>query len=638
VKKTVLSLAIAGLALPYAQFSAAQSSNTQTTLEQVNVTSSRSVRPTLDTLADVTVIDRSAIANGRYTGLLDLLQAQAGIEVTQQGSLGGVFVRGTKTAQTLILIDGIRLENPLSGGANFEFIPLSVIDRVEISRGPASSFYGSAAMGGVIQIFTRQEPAGSGVTPFGSFSVGTQGTVNYSAGVSGSDGTNRWLLSAARDKTEGYENTRPGSSSYQADKDANRQTSVTGSFSSRLSPSVELGVSGFYTTGRSYFDSQYSLPAETRLDFSTRSLSGFLKTKLTNEWASEFRLGQSGIFYDYYDASGFSPFAPTSKTLNFAWTNRYSLGQQESAGALLFGIERSRQTVTGPGVSTGASVYAETARQINSFFGGYEARADAHSLRLQGRYDSIGSQLTGVKNSAKTGTLAYGYRISNGWQARASAGSAFRAPTFDDLYNPFGANPNLQPEKSLGYEIGIERRLNGSVFKVTGFSQKIKQAIELDSFFIAQNYEAAKVRGATMEARYQAGQFNLRGQVTAQHTEGTYTDFSTSATVSGRLARRANTHGTIGVQWSQMATATSPISGPGNGFSAGADLQFQGNRIDTNGARMGGYSVMNLNANYRFGQSWVAFAKLGNVFDRSYELASGYNPLPRQFMLGFRYN
>jgi vitamin B12 transporter len=591
VKTLVLSTATFSLA-----FSFAQCSSAQTNLEQVNVTSARSLRPTLDILADTTVIDRDAIMNGRFTNLSDLLQAQAGIEVTQQGKLGGIFVRGTKTAQTLILIDGVRLENPLSGGANFEFIPLSAIDRVEISRGPASSFYGSAAMGGVIQIFTRQEPSGSGVKPFGNLTVGNQGTVNYAAGASGSDGANRWLLSASRDQTKGFENTRPTSSSFQADKDASRQTSLNGSFSTRLGSSVDIGVTGFVTTGRSFYDSAYSSPADTRFDFKTSAFSGFVKGQLSSAWASELRVGQTGISYDYYNFG----FAPESKTLNVAWTNRFSLGQQEKSGALVFGVERSKQTVTGPGITSGSFLYSETSRQINSAFVGYEARVDKHSFRVQGRHDNIGSDITGRNASANTSTGAYGYQIGSGWQARASLGSAFRAPTFDDLYSPFGANPNLQPEKSFGYELGVERRTNGSLFKVTGFSQKIKAAIELDSSFIPQNYEAAKVRGATIEARQQVGQFNMRGQLTAQHTEGTYTDFSTSNNVTGRLARRANAHGTIGVQWSEQTGVSGGSGGSGMGFNAGADFQFQGNRTDTDGARLGAYGVVNLNANYRF--------------------------------------
>jgi vitamin B12 transporter len=643
LKKSVLSMAIASLAAPflfYPQVSFAD-------LDAVTITGNRSVRPTLDRLADVTVIDRAAILNSAASTLIDLLQQQAGLEVTQQGGQGklsGVFLRGTKTAQTLVIVDGVRLENPLSGGANLEFLPLASIERIEIARGPSSSFYGSAAMGGVIQIFTRQGPdsGGGNAYAFGSLAAGSQSSINASAGVGGKGDLARWLISISRDQTKGFEATRPSSSSYQADRDAHRQNALNMNVALKLPNAGEIGVLGFATLGRTYYDDGSPVGADTRLDFKTSNFAIYAKSQLATRWASEVRIGQSRISYDYFDATGLYPFAPKSATNNLSWSNRIALGdspagETPAAGVLVAGLERTAQDVNGAGVSTGSSPYLETSRRITSGFAGYEVRADAHSLRLQARHDSVQSRGLVASTGANTGTVAYGYAFGSGWNMRASAGSAFRVPTFDDLYNPFGANPNLRPERSLGYELGVEKRQGTSLLKFTAFSQKISQAIELDASYVAQNFDAAKIVGATVELREQIGPVLLNAHLTEQNAQGTYTDFNSSTQVTGRLARRAKTHGSVGATWAADSIA--------KGVKLAGDWQFQGQRIDSNGAALAGYGVFNLKAQLRLNAdpigaqspSWIGFAKIGNLFGKRYELASGYNAAPRFLLIGVRY-
>jgi vitamin B12 transporter len=640
LKKSPIAVALSAFAIfnLTAFNSTAVAQQSDSTIETVNITSKRGIRPVLDALADTTVIDRGAIESSAATNLIDLLQGQAGLETVQlggQGKTSGLFLRGTKTAQTLVIIDGVRIENPLSGGANLEFIPLASIERIEISRGPASSFYGSAAVGGVIQIFTRQtsETSPAGVRAFGSFALGSNATVRANAGVSGADQSTRWMVSAARDQTRGFGATLPSSPDYQSDRDSNRQNALNIAVSHQIGPQLQLGFNGFVTQGRTFYDSQYSQPADTGLSYRTSAFSGFAKGQLSDAWSTELRVGKTGIAYDYFAFS----FAPKSDTLNLAWTNQFKLGALPSAGSLFGGIETAKQAVTGPGVSSGNPLYLYSAnsRRINSVFGGYETRIDSHAIRLQVRNDAIHSEGAALSSKANTGTVAYGYTLSKAWQLRASAGSAFRAPTFDDLYSPGGtANPSLNPEKSLGYELGVEYRDVFQSMKVTAFSQKIRQAIELDPKFTPQNYDSAKVTGATIEASQKLGAFRLRGNVTVQDTEGIYTDSVSGKTVVGSLARRANLHGSIALNWLDTAANSNQRTG----WKAGAQWQFQGHRGDTDGSRLAGYGVVNLSTSYGFFGNWSAFGKLGNVFDRQYQLASGYRATPRYLMIGVSYN
>ena len=204
VAATCASALVAGLSLSDAQ---AQS------LYPVVVTATRSETTIDRALADVTLIDAQAVREAGTATLPELLRSAGGIEISQTGgagSLSGLFVRGTRNSQTVVLVDGIRMENPLSGGGLIENLPLSSVDRIEIVRGPASSMYGSGAIGGVVQIFTRA-PDAEGVRPFASAAAGSRGTAHAQAGFRAARDGTRVALGLSHDRTSGFEATRPGS-------------------------------------------------------------------------------------------------------------------------------------------------------------------------------------------------------------------------------------------------------------------------------------------------------------------------------------------------------------------------------------------------------------------------------------------
>jgi vitamin B12 transporter len=190
-------------------------------LDPLSVTATRGLQPTVDLLADVTVIDRDEIARAGVQSLAELLQRQPGTEIVQNGgpaSVSGVFLRGASTTQTLVLVDGIRLTSSTTGSTALEAIPLDQIERIEVLRGPASSLYGADAIGGVIQVFTRRGTEDFSANVAAGY--GTYSTRTVTGGVSGSAGPLRVSVQGGATKSAGFNAiVNPSNFSFNDDPD-----------------------------------------------------------------------------------------------------------------------------------------------------------------------------------------------------------------------------------------------------------------------------------------------------------------------------------------------------------------------------------------------------------------------------------
>ncbi len=581
------------------------------------ITATRTEEPVEAVLADVTVIGRDAIERSGAASLAELLRTSVGVETSQNGGvagLSGVFLRASRTAQTLVLVDGVRLENPTSGGANLEFISLASIERIEIVKGPLSSLYGSGAIGGVIQIFTRGAAGGSGagIRQEAVVSAGSLGTSALSAGLSARNAATRWNVSVSHDQTDGFDATVPGSVNYQADRDSSRRDSFAAGFAHRFSEQVEIGFDARTNRGRTAYDDAWSTPGSAEITFRSDALSAFARLHPSTAWDSTLRVGSTAIDYDY---AAFS-FAPRTHSRTITWQNSYSL----DSGSLLFGLEHLQQQIAGEGVTTGDYAYVRDDRATRSAYLGYAIERAAHSLRVNVRRDDIDS--VGGQTS---GTLAYGWRASEQWRLRASVGTAFRAPTFDDLYSPFGANPGLRPERSLGWEWGADYSRQDTTVRTSLFASRVLDAIELDSDFVPQNLASTRVLGVSVDARQTIGALVLRAGVTIQDPTGKWTDPVTGEQRSGELTRRAHHYGTMGASWH------------GHGWRLNGELVAQGRRIDSDGAELGGYALLNLDAAWALARDWELFVRATNIADRAYQTASGYASPPRQLLFGLRF-
>lgn len=577
-------------------------------LNDVVVTATRAEQDIARTLADATVIGAAEIGRAGASTLPELLRTMGGVEILQNGGAGatsGIFVRGTKTSQTVVLVDGVRLENATSGTANLEFIPLSSIERIEIVRGPLSSLYGSGAIGGVVQIFTKK---GSGAPlPWFSLAAGTRSTSQLRAGFSGEAEGTGFSIALARDRTAGHDATLPGNFSRQEDRDGNALRGLNASLRQALPNNWSIGARVLASSGDARYDDPFSTPDDARYRYRTNAVSAFTRGRPAPHWQTELRVGETRIDYSF-DAYGFAPRTATRTT---SWENWFDL----PAGRLLVGAEQLRQRIAGDGITSGPFVYATDARRTDSVFAGYEIGVDRHLVRLQLRNDDI----RGIA-SEPSATLAWGYQLSHHWLVRASVASAFRVPTFDDLYNPFGSNPALLPERSRGAEVAIEYRDRARSAKATLFASRIRDAIELDQNFVPQNLADARVRGVTLEARHRVGDWHARASVTLQDPRADRDDGSVTP-----LGLRARRHAAVSLDW-----APGPIR-------IGIEWLAQDDRVDAGNNRIAGYGVVDLSGAYALDTHWELFARLTNLGNKSYQTGYLYAMPPRALLVGLRY-
>ena len=326
-------------------------------------------------------------------------------------------------------------------------------------------------------------------------------------------------------------------------------------------------------------------------------------------WRSLLRIARGA---DHSNTSGAFPSEFDTDQDQFSWQNDIAA----FGGQAIAGIEWRREKVGG------STAFTVDERSIRSLFGGWSGSFDAHSLQASLRYDDD-SQFGGNT----TGNVGYGWRPSPAWLLRAGAGTAFKAPSFNDLYFPpsfgFAGNPNLEPERSRSMEVGARYDDAGWSAGATLFQNRISDLIAIDpTFTTVINVNRARIRGATLHAGYAASAWQANIEWT--HQDPVDEDTGTL------LVRRARNYA------SANAAAT---WGPWRG---GVEWVVSGPRFDsvanTPESRMGGYGLVNLLASYPLTPELSLAARIDNVGDKRYTLAQGYNTASRAAFVTLEYS
>lgn len=581
-------------------------------LEPVVVTAARTPQIAKEVLSDNVIITAEEIAQSGGTSLADVLQRQRGIEIARNGGPGtqtSVFIRGTDNKQNIVLVDGVRVGSSTSGGASWNAIPLSQIDHVEIVYGPLSTMYGADAIGGVIQVFTKQgegAPKVNASAGFGSFS-----TRNVEGGISGSSDGFRYALRAASEKSDGFSATKPGSSLFNRDRDGYDNDSASGQFGLHLAKGHEIGVNFLHSSLDSQIDGSATFDDRSKSKLATYGV--YVKNRFLPNWDSHVRITQSEDDNTNISAFGRSEFDTTQK--HVSWQNTFTVG---ASNLLQLIVEQRKEEAD----STTAAVARK--RTTDSVAAAYQLRHGAHLAALSARSDN-NSQF----GSHATGSVSYGYRITNALRANASYGTSFRAPTFNELYFPgFGIASN-KPEKGKNAEVGMHYADGTMQYSAVYYRNRLTDLLvntttcpvepATHPFGCAYNVNKAVLTGVSLGASTELGNFSLHGSLDFQDPE--------DETTGRQLARRAKQHGTFGVDYKAGRIGT------------GGELVFSGERFDDarNTNRLGGYGVLNLYANYDFAPAWTLFGRWNNVLDKKYELARNYNTAESNVFVGVRY-
>ena len=598
---------LAGLATLGAQAQGIPPQGLSRTFDPVVVTATRGISAA-GTLRDAVVITREDLDAAGALTLAEVLQRKAGIEYRATGGAGQpqtLFVRGAGSAQTLVLVDGLRVGSATIGTTSIEHIPLEMIERIEVVKGPMSSLYGPEAIGGVIHIFTR----GRDVPHlFVTGGLGTHADRRIAGGLATEDGGTRATLSVGARQVDAPSATNARAFGHNPDRDPYENGFVTLRLAQRLWQGETIAAEVFGSRGRTSFD------AGAGDDRSEQTLSGAKLTSATSflpGWESRIAGGQGR---DRLVVRGSFPTFLETRQDQLSWVNEVAV----RGGTVVAGLETLRQRVQ----SDAASPFTRQKRDTDSAWVGINQswagqRVEA-SVRRD-RDDQFGAR--------STGSASYGFELPALARFAATYARGFRAPTFFDLYGPsfegYAPNPDLLPERSSSYEISAKSvRASALQWRITAFDHRLDNLIVF-SFEQGTVLNVARARSRGVEAGVEGRWLGAawRASFTAQRPRDEDTGM--------RLRGRAEHFGVF---------EASRNFGP---LQAGVTLVASGARFDSSdespGSRLGSYAVLDARVRYSFARYWSAEIAATNLGDRRYESALGYDAPRRAVLLTLRF-
>ena len=567
-------------------------------LAPVIVSAARVEQPVSAALPDATVITRAEIERSLAPDLLTLLARLPGVEIAQLGGIGSqtsLFLRGAETRHVLVLVDGMPMNNLNFSTASLDQIMTSQVERVEIVRGNVSSLYGSQAVGGVIQIFTR---GGDGTGVDARAGGGSRGTYEAQAGARGGAGGWHFGVNASVLDTDGFnairQAERPGTN---PDRDGFRTTGASGQIGFTWAPDQSVTLRALRTRGHLEYDSEFG-PA-TQADESVQvieNVHAVARNRLASNWVSQLSVGRLRDDLDARETA--FPYYVVSTGTQFAWDNEIDLAPGWKA---TLAAEHLRQTIDSD------TTYAVDHRTVKAVRAGLLGAAGVHSVQLNVRRDDYSD--FGI---ATTGYAGYGFALTDALRLSASASTAFTAPTFNDLFYPFGGNPDLEPERSRAYEAGLQYRRGAATARAQAFYSRVRHLIGFDSAFNRVNIGRATIKGVELSADTALGAWRARVAATLQNARDDETDT--------RLVRRARAFGNLQI----VRTGTT--------LDLEANLRATGHRTDRAGGAaraLGGYGSIDLAARWRVRRELLLTLRVENALDHEFENAYGYRGTPR---------
>lgn len=577
---------------------------------QVVVTASRAPQPISRVLADVSVITRDEIERRGSASAVDLIAALPGFEISRTGgpaSITGVFLRGAESRHLLVLIDGVRVDTQSgAGGATWEALPASQIERIEVVRGPASAVYGSDAMAGVVQIFTRQGQGPARVEV--GFGVGTLGLWSSDAQVSGKQGAWDYAVGLASERSSGFDarvNSVAGTRA--ADSDGHRSASGSARLGYALNERhrVQASVASQHINGE--YDATAGSTTEDRSIHDLDAASLNWTAQWLPAWRSTVSAGQS---IDRYETRP-SSYVTRTEVQNAAWTNEVKLGDHVVRAVL----EGRSDRLLNSSVSGG-----EGTRRDGAFGIGHEWRRDRLAIQSAIREDHDSAFGTRV-----TGSVAAGWDLDRTWRVRGSWGTGFRAPTLYQRFSPYG-QADLLPESSRTSEVGLQYRDGSTRLSLTMFDSHVTNLIQFGAAGVCEseygcyrNVDAAVLKGVELSGATTWAGVRLSASWNIGSPKNAETD--------KLLARRARQHGVL--------RAEKAVSD----WLVGVNVKASGHRFDdaANTRPLGGYALWGIDAQTRLAPEWKLVLRADNLFDKDYQTARNYASAPRTVFVGVRW-
>ena len=576
----------------------------ETILPEVIVTANRAAQTVDDSLASVTVITREEIDKSQALNLFDILRGVPGLNVTSNGGLGQItslFMRGTESDHILVLVNGIKIGSATTGTTAFEHLPVSQIERIEIVRGPRSSLYGSEAIGGVIQIFTRQ---GKGKPHTrASIGMGADHTYQVTAGLSGSTNDNWFSIGADYLQTDGFNACRgsDGCFTIEPDDDGYDNTSLSARVGHRFGDKGRIEAHVLQAQGNTQFDSSFNNEA----DFVQRVLGVKTDYVVNDGWLMNLNLGSS---LDRFEESPDSYFQ-TDRT-SISLQNDFLLANQNR---FTLGYDYQKDEMESH------TIYTVDSLENKGVFMEYQTQSGRTTFITGLRRDDneqFGDQTTG--------NISIGYALSQRTRLIMAYGTAFKAPSFNELYFPNFGNPNLVPEESNSVEMGLMGTQPHYRWSLNVYQTQIDKLIATNfdaatSRYFADNINQAKITGMDGAVNWHRGQWEFNTKVSWLNPE--------DETTGHLLPRRAEKTMNVAIAEKRGATRLEL-----SWFTQSARYEDAANT-----KRLGGYSLFNLTHEYQLNKHWALRTRVENLLDKEYETAYFYNTPGRFWFLSLHY-
>ncbi|MCQ4349052.1 TonB-dependent vitamin B12 receptor [Pseudomonas stutzeri] len=595
-------------------------------VEPLLVTASRTAQTAGESLAAVTVIERAEIERRQAASLPELLRGLPGVALANNGGAGkntSLFLRGSESDHVLVLIDGVKVGSATSGSAALQDLPVELIERIEIVRGPRSSLYGSEAIGGVIQIFTRRD-GGAGLHPFLSAGTGTHDSHAASAGLTGRAASSWFSLGLSASDTDGI-NVKPRSTSgYEDDSDGYRNRSAVLRAGHRFAGGLELD--GSFLQAKSHNDYDQVNRTRTagfgaRADGVQRVAALRARFAPLEPWLATLQVGRSEDRSDAFQDGRFASRYDTRRD-SLSWQNDLRLADGHG---LVLGVDRQNDRIST--VTPNRQPYAERSRDNRGHFAQYLGSAGRHDWQLALRRDD--NEQFG---DHETGSLAWGYAPSAALRARASYGTAFKAPTFNELYYPGYGNPQLAAERSRSAELGLSGRHGWGDWSASLYRTRIDDligSVRVDGQSRAQGVDEARIRGLELQFGGALHGWLWRAGYALTDAENR----SRRSSAAGIAYRGKELNRRPG---QTFALDLDRVFGR---FGAGATLYAQGSAYDDpeNRAELSGFATLDLRGEYRLDDEWRLQARVTNLLDADYQTAAGFNQPGQAVHLTVRY-
>lgn len=582
-------------------------------LPDVLISANRQVEARNDSSAANTVFTREDIDRLQPDSVTDLLRRVPGVQVSQsggRGSLPGIFIRGTQSAQSLVLVDGQRIGSSTSGDSNLQHINIEQVERVEVLRGSRSVIYGSDAIGGVIQIFTRRGDE-QGLQPRLHTGFGSNQTWEHSLGLSGGDERTHFNLGASLDETAGINRTHESHPS-DGDHDEYRNQSFSLSLSHALGDDIEIGANVLDNRGKSEFDSPFgAVQQQPYNEFEVSSVSSYIDARINEAWKTRVELGHSENREKTLDKLSDERSVFNTYRDSVTWQNDLTLNERNS---LLLGGDWYEDRVNS------STAYDEDSRWNRAAFIQHRFQADSFSTELGLRHDD--NQQFGSQNTW-SGTFILPLNPDNEMLLTYSEG--FRAPTFNDLYYPDFSNPDLKPETSKSYELQWRSQLTeSSRLEASLYRTDLEDAIIFGSNSRPENVASARINGfeAALKQELFGWQSNLGVAIIDPRDRDTGHTLARRArrTLSLDLDRQFDRLG-LGASWQAVSSSYDDLN---------------------NQQPLGGYALLGLRSSWELNREIRLQLKVDNLLDKGYSRALysyqgnqfGYREEGRAWMFG----